>query len=286
MPIQREAATGYPLIPASSLKGVLRARARSQQAPAELVAFLGSEPEGDEVRPSCVAISDSVPLLFPARALTGIFAWVTSLETMSRFVRDLAVYGVKNLKPPQLPALDPTSAGVALETPLLGTAKTLVLEEFTFPARACEEVGALGTWLAENAIPDDPAYDYWRQKAARGVVVLPEAAYRHFVRYGTQTLQRIRIDPQTGTAAEGSLWSEEYLPPETLMYAFAGVNLPDQPPSYIAQASDLRDWLKKLASGRLQIGAGRTLGHGIVRVRWTGKSAPQTPKQARSKTKK
>jgi CRISPR-associated protein Cmr4 len=286
LPIQREVATGYPLLPASSLKGVLRARARSQQAPVELVALLGSEPDSDEARPSCVAISDSLPLLFPARALTGLFAWVTSLETLSRFARDLAVYGVKNLKPPQLPATASDTALVALETPLLGTAKTLVLEELSFAVKASEEVGALGTWLAENAFPEDPAYDYWRQKAARGVVVLPEPAFRHFVLRGTQTLQRIRIDPRTGTAAEGSLWSEEYLPPETLMYAFTGVNLPEQPPSYIAKASDLSDWIKGLVSGHLQVGAGRTLGHGIVRVRWTATSAPQTPKRARSSKKK
>ncbi len=280
LPIQREAATGYPLVPGSSLKGVLRARARSQQAPAELLALLGSEPESDEVHPSCVVISDSLPLLFPARALTGLFAWVTSLETLSRFVRDLAVYGVKNPKPPQLPVIDPDTAGVTSETPLLGTAKTLVLEELSFPAKAFEEVGALGAWLAENAFPDDPVYQYWRQRAARGVVVLPEQAYRHLVLHGTQMLQRIRIDPRTGTAAAGSLWSEEYLPPETLMYAFAGVNLPDQPPSYITKASNVSDWVKGLVPGHLQVGAGRTLGHGIVRVRWTGKKAPRTRQRA------
>jgi len=280
LPIQREAATGYPLVPGSSLKGVLRARARSQQAPAELLALLGSEPESDEVHPSCVVVSDSLPLLFPARSLTGLFAWVTSLETLSRFVRELAVYGVKNPKPPQLPVIDPDAASVAPEAPLLGTGKTLVLEELSFPVKTCEEVGALGAWLAENAFPDDPVYQYWRQRAARGVVVLPEQAYRYFVLHGTQTLQRIRIDPRTGTAAEGSLWSEEYLPPETLMYAFAGVNLPDQPPSYITKATQLTDWLKGLVPGHLQVGAGRTLGHGIVRVRWTGKKAPRTRQSA------
>src|SRR4051794_23512637 len=51
LPIQREAATVYPLLPGSSLKGVLRARARSQQAPAELFGLLGSAPEGEERQP-------------------------------------------------------------------------------------------------------------------------------------------------------------------------------------------------------------------------------------------
>lgn len=275
LPIQRESATNYPLVPASSLKGVLRARARSQQAPAELFALLGSEPESDAVLPSCVVISDSVPLLFPVRSLTGLFAWVTSIETLSRFVRDLTVYGVKNLKPPPLPTLEPAAAGVALEAPVLGTGKTLVLEELSFPVRELAEVAALGAWLAENAFPDEPVFQYWRQRAAGGVVVLPEGAYRHFVTHGTQVTPRIRIDPRTGTAAEGSLWSEEFLPPETLLYAMAGANLPAEPPSYLKKGSDLIDWVRGLVPGHLQVGSGRTLGHGIVRVRWTGKKTPR-----------
>ena len=73
--------------------------------------MLGSESESGEVHPSCVVVSDSLPLLFPARSLTGLFAWVTSLETLSRFVRELAVYGVKNPKPPQLPGARPGRGG-------------------------------------------------------------------------------------------------------------------------------------------------------------------------------
>ncbi|MGC8643853.1 MAG: type III-B CRISPR module RAMP protein Cmr4, partial [Isosphaeraceae bacterium] len=249
LPIQREAATGYPMVPGSSLKGVLRGRARAQDAPPELLALLGSEPESDEAQPSCIVLSDSLPLLLPVRALTGLFAWVTSLETLSRFARDLTVYGVKNLKPPKLPVLAPDTASVALESPLLGTAKNLVLEDLCFPVKADEEIGTLGTWLAENAFPDDPVYQFWRERVGRGVVVLPEPAYRHFALHGTQVQQRIRIDPHTGTAAEGSLWSEEFLPPETLLYAFAGVNLPAQPPSYITKVANLSDWLKGLITG-------------------------------------
>jgi CRISPR-associated protein Cmr4 len=281
LPIQREAATGHPLVPGSSLKGVLRARARAQEAPPELLALLGARPESDEEQPSSVTISDSLPLLFPVRSLTGLFAWVTSLEALSRFGRDLAAYGVKTVKPPPLPVIAPEMAGVVPETPLLGARQVLVLEELSFPVQVLEEVAALGTWLAENAFPDDDVFQYWRQRVTRGVVVLPEGAYRHFVTHGTQVVPRIRIDPHTGTAAEGSLWTEEFLPPETLMYALAGVNLPDEPPGYIKKAADLTGWVRGLVQGHLQVGSGRTLGHGIVRVRWAG----QKPTRARRASK-
>lgn len=170
LPVQREAATGYPLLPASSLKGALRSRARAQQAPIELLGLLGSAPESEEAEatPSSVVVSDSIPLLFPVRSLTGLFAWVTSVETLSRFGRDMAAYGVKAEPLPRLPALDAETAGVAPETALLCRKQTLVLEELTFPVRAAEEVEALGTWMAENAFPDDPVFDFWRSRAARG----------------------------------------------------------------------------------------------------------------------
>ena len=271
LPVQREAATGYPLVPSSSLKGVLRARARARQAPEEFLSLLGSEPESNEELPSSVVVSDALALLFPVRSLTGLFAWVASLESLSRFARGLEAYSIKGVNPPALPAIDSHTAGVAPESPLLGTKQTLVLEELSFPVQALEEVAAWGAWLAENAFPNEPAYQYWREKAGRGVVVLPEGSYRYFVRRGTQVTPRIRIDPRTGTAAEGSLWSEEFLPPETLLYTLAGVNLPAETPSFIKKPSDVMDWLKDLASGYLQVGSGRTLGHGIVRARWSGK---------------
>ena len=53
----------------------------------------------------------------------------------------------------------------------------------------------------------------------------------------------------------------------------AGVNLPEQPPGYIKKATDLTDWVKGLVQGHLQVGSGRTLGHGIVRARWAGQKA-------------
>ena len=76
LPIQREAATSYPVVPGSSLKGVLRGSARSQQAPPELLGLLGSEPGGVELQPSSIIVSDAFPLLFPVRSLCGLFAWL------------------------------------------------------------------------------------------------------------------------------------------------------------------------------------------------------------------
>lgn len=290
IPIQREAATGYPVVPGSSLKGVLRARARFQQATPELMRVLGSAPESDEKQPSCVVVSDALPLLFPVRSLRGVFAWATSAAVWARFGRELAAYGVK-LATPSLPALGPDTAGVAPATPLLTSKQNLVLEELCFAVQPAEEVAVLGAWLAEHALPDDLVFDYWRQRLAHSVVVLPEGYYRYFLEHGTQVMPRIRINPQTGTAAEGALWTEEYLPPETLLVALVGANLPEAPegaapsplPGKMKKAADILDWVKGLAPVHLQVGGGLTVGHGIVRVRWTGKKVTRAGRASRAK---
>jgi CRISPR-associated protein Cmr4 len=284
-PVQREAATGYPLLPSSGLKGALRGRARTQQAPDERQRLLGSAPESDEKQPSCVVLSDALPLLFPVRSLAGLFAWATSAEAWARFGRDAAAFGVKLAKLPALPALPADSAGVAPGTPLLSGKGNLVLEELTFPVQQSAEVEAVGAWLAEHTFPAEPAFDFWRQRAARHVVVLPEAAYRYFLHHGTQVVPRIRIDPAKGTAAEGSLWTEEYLPPETLLYALVGVRWPEAqagPAPPFKSPAEALGWVQGLAPGPLQLGSGLTLGHGLVRLRWTGKK----PARASRKSKK
>ncbi len=70
LPLQREAATGYPLLPGSSLKGVLRSRARAQQAPAnpEKIGLLGSDLESDEAQPSVVSARPRTPFRCSSRS--------------------------------------------------------------------------------------------------------------------------------------------------------------------------------------------------------------------------
>ena len=104
-------------------------------------------------------------------------------------------------------------------------------------------------WLAEHAFPD-PVYQYWRAAAARGVVVVPEQAYRYFVIHGTQTLgHRIRINrarAQPPRAPSG--------PRSTCPLRLSCMPLPESIcrislPSYITKASNLTDWLRGLVPG-------------------------------------
>ena len=82
------------------------------------------------------------------------------------------------------------------------------------------------------------------------------------------------------------------MPPETLLFALVGANLPQAPggagalplPGKMKKAADILDWVKGLAPVHLHLGGGQTLGHGIVRLRWTGKKVVQA-RRAKKKGK-
>jgi CRISPR-associated protein Cmr4 len=91
LPVQRESHTGIPLIPASSLKGVLRNKAEQKVGKTDprIAEVFGPE-KGDEYG-GALAPTDARLLLFPVRSLEGIFAWVTCPMVIQRFARDLAL---------------------------------------------------------------------------------------------------------------------------------------------------------------------------------------------------
>lgn len=96
MPVAREAATGLPFLPGSSLKGSLR----DQCIDADMCRKLfGPHPDTDNAsdHAGSTQITDQRLLLLPVRSLAGVFAWVTSPYILRRFVRDAKDAGYTGL---------------------------------------------------------------------------------------------------------------------------------------------------------------------------------------------
>ncbi len=272
LPIQREASTGYPVVRASTLKGALRAAVSTAATAEDVAAAFGSTPEApeDQTFAGSILLGDARLLLFPVRSLLGVFSWVTAPEPLARLGRDSAALGV----PLPWPELPPVAEGSALVPPDSGlrTARgRVMLEDVAFRAEIVEEAGALARRLAEELFPPEPEFAYWAQKLQRDLAVLPDGAFRFFTTHRTEVMQRIRIDRRTGVAAEGALWSEEYLPENTLLWAAADSQPPARPTDSIQSASDALSWLRGTLPPRLQVGGNRTLGRGFVRLRWAEK---------------
>ncbi|MBI2939422.1 MAG: type III-B CRISPR module RAMP protein Cmr4 [Chloroflexi bacterium] len=269
LPIQREEATAYPVIRASSLKGSLCAVAAAQRATEEVSTVFGSPPEAAEAdrQPSALVLGDALTLLFPVRSLVGVFAWVTSSAVLARWRRDAANAGLP------LPWVAPGApadgeARVAPDSRVREPRGRLTMEDLTFRAQVDPAVATLGRWLADRVFPADAPYAYWREKVPRDLVLLPEEAYRFLVTHSTEVTSRIRIDPRTGAAAEGALWTEESLPADTLLCAPLAIGTPTQPAATLKTADEVARWLRAVVPGRFQLGGSRTLGRGFVRARW------------------
>jgi CRISPR-associated protein Cmr4 len=272
LPIQRDETTADPIIRAGTCKGVLRSQAAALRPAAEVAAVFGPDPEAppEDAVPAALTVGDARLLVFPVRALNGIFAWVTSEGLLARFRRDAEHYLGTVPLPLAIPAPPAGTAWVAAGSQVVNRKGQVVLEEIAFQGEERPEVRALARWLVEQAFPSGETFAYWREKAARDLVVLPEEALRHFVLESTERITRIRIDPQTGVAAEGSLWEEEYVPAETIFYLPLAAQSPARPVAALPGPAEVLDWLRGLGCAGLQFGGGRTLGRGLVRLRWAG----------------
>ncbi len=84
LPVAREAATDYPVIPGSGLKGALRdlAHSRGWDEPKRKAIFGSPDAAGE------LLISDARVLLLPVRSLHGAFRWVTCPHLLERLERD------------------------------------------------------------------------------------------------------------------------------------------------------------------------------------------------------
>lgn len=238
LPVAREAATDYPVIAGSSLKGALRDKAEAVIAGDVEKRFGKSDQAGD------LLVADARLLLLPVRSLTGAYRWLTCPHLLERFRRDLARAGLEPL-PPTI-TVDP---GSAITT---GTGH-LFLEErqFTIQAPREEDFSAL-----VNAIQPLLAHEASRKRLASQIAVLHDDDFAWFVRYGLAIQARNVLED--GSKKSTNLWYEETLPPDTVMYTLV-----------ICRQSDSITSLQTMfpAEGAyLQAGGNETVGQGWFAV--------------------
>lgn len=97
LPTMREVHTGYPVLPGSSIKGVLRGQARDRPG-LDIIKLFGPERGAEEDRRGDLAFGDAQLLALPVRSLYGTFAWLTCPFALARLARDLTQIG-KRLPP-------------------------------------------------------------------------------------------------------------------------------------------------------------------------------------------
>jgi CRISPR-associated protein Cmr4 len=102
LPIAREKATYLPVVPGSSLKGVLRDELQGTLNEEESLALFGPVAENASEHAGALSVSDARLLCLPLRSIHGTFAWASCPMVLRRYVRDLKAVGIADY-PPQIP---------------------------------------------------------------------------------------------------------------------------------------------------------------------------------------
>jgi len=263
LPVQRERHTQWPLIPGSTLKGILRdACRRAGGNNDDLFAAFGPETADADKHAGALSVTDARILAFPVRSLKGIFAWISCPGVVERLVRDMTL-AQANGEAPQPP--DPPPKDTALcqqNSPLLVDGKTLVLEEFEFE-RSGDADGA-ARWIAGRAFGAGDRFTPERFKTH--FVVLHDDDFTHFVRHAAEIVARVGLDYEHKTVKRRALFYEEFLPAETLFYSIVLAN-PSRREGHSKSAQEILAYLRRNLPQILQIGGDETIGKGICAVR-------------------
>ena len=253
LPIARERATNLPMVPGSSLRGVLRECDEVDED--DVAALFGPRnPDGDAKSfAGACAIGDAALLTLPVRSLAGVVCYATSPFILKRYARRA---GFQSL------ALPETESEHAIVT--LGSVNQLqgkvVLEDLDLTAREDAAAQKWANVLAEAAHADGEA----RKDFASRFAILPDDVMDFLSETGTEVRARIAINPETGTVKDGALWYEENLPADSLlwgMFAVAASSQPDDPRGEDELAKALPD------AALLQLGGKAGVGRGLVRFR-------------------
>jgi CRISPR-associated protein Cmr4 len=271
LPIMRERITAFPVIPASSLKGVLLQHARETwgdprkpEIPEAAKVLFGAADlieEGGEKKQisnaGCVQIMEAKLLAFPVRSLAGCFAWLTCPAALERFQRDTG----KKLTIPK-PDKDRVVAGAELTVN-----NQVVLEEYALDlqANSAGQAAALAGQL--TGLCADPL---WTAKLAARLALVHDENFQHFVTTCTEVVTRVEIDPLKRTVKDGHLFNQENVPCEALFYSVLTV-LPPRRKEDSSAPSDPSALLSTLLPAEnppiLQIGGDETTGHGLCETK-------------------
>ncbi len=261
LPIQRERHTDFPLIQGASLKGVLRHAFESQKNDENKA----KEIFGDQDKVGGIAVTDARILAFPVRTLKGVFGWITCPLVLDRYKRDLKIAGLNvNWEVPQL---ENDSEVIVCKDSNLKVNENIYIEDLQLKcSKHHQEVKNIAKCIAKKCFPADKVYTELKEKLKKDLVIVSDDIFRDLVSLTTEVVTRIKIDPATGTVETGGLWTEEYLPTDTIMYSL--ILIPKRTKKSKNGDSSVKETILSTYDGKiLQVGGDETIGKGFVRAK-------------------
>lgn len=265
LPIIRNA-WGLPILPGSSVKGVLRQHAPAAWGltDADVKRLFGPEREQASEHAGILAPQDANLLAMPVASFRGGWAWVTSTALLRRLCRDAVACGWGS-KLPAVPSAPEdsqvlvSSEGIGQLAVDVGGSALMMLGESALAGHVDAAVSAWGRELAERAYPQDDSA--WQTDFARRLVVVSDGLFAHFMRVATEVRARVSVD-EDRVANDRALWREECVPADSLFWGVISA-LHVQSANKDA-ALDPTDALSRVAPACVQIGGKASVGYGWV----------------------
>lgn len=271
MPIQREGHTSFPKIESSSLKGSMR-EAFEMEGRANVDVLLKTymsfgydetnapsavqeafKEKKDREFAGALGFSDARILLFPIKSAKGIFAWVSCPMVLEKFIKDLKISENE-----QTFTINENS--ITNDSKINIDNSSVILEEYQIAvikdANTQQVAEFLATELNNNEIKEK-------------LIILSDDDFKDFVTLSTEVITRTKIDNVTGTVQDGALFTEEYLPSETVMYSLALASPVMTKVTQIQNLSsddEVMNFFSSTVPAIMQIGGNATIGKGIVSI--------------------
>lgn len=207
-PVQRERHTRIPIIPGSSLKGVLADLWNEKNDNDKLARsgegkILFGNDSAENAAAGNLLIGEARVLAFPVRSAKGAFAWITCPLVLARYKRDTGL----DFTIPEVDKMD------CLASTEVTMQKKVILEEYCFDSKGESDIFP----YLLDAIEDE----VWADLGKRFVIVSDEI-FSHFCEHACEVVTRICINDETGVVDSGALFNQEQVPSETMFYAVVG----------------------------------------------------------------
>lgn len=258
LPIAREKATGIPIVPGSTLKGVLRSNCEDE---ALKIRVFGPETEKASDHAGSAQFSDLRLLFLPVRSLSGTFAWVTSPLLLRRFQRDCAMTGTPITA--GVPSIDEKNVCLvpSLDSKLImeidNQAKQVVLEELRLTSQTDASLEELLNWLKAFLFTVDTT---WQALFTERVCVVHDDVLSFLLDTATEITARIRLEEEKKTVVKGALWYEEALPAESILSGLMVAQKVEASEKEVLKA------IEDISETPLQVGGNATVGRGLCRL--------------------
>lgn len=274
LPTAKESVSGYPFIPGSSIKGVLRDQFSGPENQPEFEAAFGRDSkEGELDFASALSFGDARLICLPVRSYFGTFAYLVSPYSLNILAEALRRTGSTDLPGlPSYPAARETDtyrASVPTNTKLLSKNFTerVLLEDLDLlvDQESSETAREWTMVIAKLLYPlEDDHSNQGREMFSQRFMIADDDVMSFLCETALPVATRIRINQESGVVDKGALFLEEFVPPEAI---FLGQIFADQ--GYGRYQHLTAENLFNFVCSRAidcQIGGNATTGRGFVTI--------------------